>query len=248
MTTKQIGSEGLRWFIGVVEDLSDPAKLGRVRVRVINEHTEVKLKTADLHWATPLLPATSAGLGQVGRSPTGLLVGSTVFGFFLDGNEKQMPIIWGSYAKLPGNDQARNDVPALAREINSITKNAVGPEPASAYKAKYPFNHVTQTQSGHVIEIDDTPTEERLHVYHKSGTYTEINKEGRRVSKIVGDDFEIVVKNKTVYIKGNVNIQVDGNVTMNVDGKTSLHGKSDIAISSDTKISLTAPLVSTNGK
>ena len=222
MTTKQLGSEGLRWFIGVVEDLNDPAKLGRVRIRVINEHTEVKLKTADLHWATPLLPATSAGLGQVGRSPTGLLVGSTVFGFFLDGNEKQMPIIWGSYAKLPGNDQAKNDVPALAREINSITKTLVGPEPASAYKAKYPFNHVTQTQSGHVFEVDDTPSEERLHIFHKSGTYTEINKDGRRVTKVVGDDYEVVVKNKTVYIKGNVNVKIDGNLTVDVGGNINM--------------------------
>ena len=218
MTTKNIGKEGVRWFVGKVEDINDPEMLGRVKLRVLNEHTETKISVDDLHWATPLLPTTSASFRQVGRSPTGLLVGSLVFGWFLDGNEKQMPIIWGSYAKLPGKDQANNDVPALARETNTIDKPLDGPEPKSAYAAKYPYNHVWQTLAGHVIEVDDTASHDRLHVYHRSGTYTEINTDGRYVKKVMDNDVEIVIKDKDVYIKGDVRIHVLGNVNITVDG------------------------------
>lgn len=218
MTTKRLGEEGLRWFIAKIEDTNDPEKLGRVRIRVFNEHDDPLLDVTDLLWATPIMPVTSACHGQVGRSPTGLLVDSIVFGFFLDGNEKQLPVIWGSYAKLPGGDQKNNDVPGLAREINTIKKVQDGPEPEPAYAAKYPFNHVTQTQSGHVIEMDDTPSKERLHVYHKSGTYIEVNFEGQRVTKVVGDDIEVVIKDKNVYIKGNANLKIDGNLTINAGG------------------------------
>jgi len=228
MTTKRMGEEGVRWFIARVEDIMDPEKLGRVKIRVINEHDDPAITTDDLNWATPLIPITSASHQQIGRSPTGLLVGSTVFGFYLDGHEKQLPVLWGSYAKMPGKDVQKNDIPGLAREINTITKTPVGPEPATAYNAKYPHNHVWQTESGHVIEVDDTPSQERLHIYHKSGSYVEINHDGQKVTKVVDNDYEIVVKDKTVYIGGNLQVHVIGNVALTVDGSVTAKVGGDI--------------------
>lgn len=218
MTTTRMGEEGFHWFIATVEDIIDPEKLGRVKIRVIGEHDDPKIQADELHWATPILPITSASYKQIGRSPTGLEVGSHVFGFYLDGHEKQLPILWGSYAKMPGKDQNKNDVPDLAREINTVQKEQVGPEPAPAYNAKYPFNHVWKTKSGHIIEIDDSPDNERIHIYHKSGTYTEINHDGQKVTKVMDKDFDIVVKDKTVYVGGNVNIQVKGDANITIEG------------------------------
>jgi len=52
MTTKAVGEEGFRWFIGVVEDRDDPKKQGRVRIRIYNVHGDkVEVPTADLPWA-----------------------------------------------------------------------------------------------------------------------------------------------------------------------------------------------------
>jgi len=215
MTTTGMGEEGFHWFVAIVEDDMDPEKLGRVKIRVIGEHDDPKIQKDELPWATPLLPTTSASYKQIGRSPTGLEIGSHVFGFFLDGHEKQLPILWGSYAKMPGKDQKNNDVADLAREINTVQKEQLGPEPAPAYAAKYPFNHVWKTKSGHIIEIDDSPDNERIHIYHKSGTYTEINHDGQKVTKVVDKDYEIVVKDKTVYVGGDCNITVKGNVNIN---------------------------------
>lgn len=217
MATKAVGEEGFRWFLGVVEDRDDPEQNGRVRVRIYNVHGDpVETPKNTLPWAVVLMPGFSASLKQVGVSATGLQINSTVFGFFMDGNDTMMPVIIGV---LPGT----GDLPKLAAGQNTIEKQQIGPEPVSAFRAKYPYNKVTQTESGHVIEVDDTPNFERLHTYHRSGTYTEIDHTGQRVNKIVGDDFEIVEKNQTIYINGNVNIRINGNYSIDVGGTCSIN-------------------------
>jgi hypothetical protein len=107
-------------------------------------------------------------------APVGLLEGSIVFGFFADGAEGQLPIILGT---LPGAPENISDIPYTAKGEFGVTKSPESgeyvTEPASAYKAHYPYNKSTHTESGHVFEVDDTPGEERLHTYHRTGTYTE---------------------------------------------------------------------------
>ena len=41
--------------------------------------------------------ATSASLSQIGQSPSGLLKGSWVMGWFRDGNSCQEPVVMGSF-------------------------------------------------------------------------------------------------------------------------------------------------------
>lgn len=84
--------------------------------------------------------------------------------------------------------------------------------------SKYPFNNVTQTESGHLFEMDDTPGFERLRLQHRTGTFTEIDPEGNRVNRIIGKNIEIVEKNNFVYIKGVCNIRVDGDCNLTVGG------------------------------
>ena len=82
---------------------------------------------------------------------------------------------------------------------------------ATSYSSCYPYNHVRQSESGHVEEWDDTPSVERLHRYHKTGTFEEIQPDGTRVVKVVGNDYEIVAGEKDVLISGDCNITVEGN-------------------------------------
>ena len=102
MTTYVMGEEGIKWFFGIVEDRDDPKQIGRLRVRIYNVHpfTEsgspdlVNVPTDHLPWATCINSILSAGIigienDGVGISPTGIAVGSTVFGFFADGKECQ---------------------------------------------------------------------------------------------------------------------------------------------------------------
>lgn len=59
-------------------------------------------------------------------------------------------------------------------------------ESKGTFNPIYPYNHVHQTESGHLIEYDDTPDSERMHWYHRSGTFTEIFHDGTRVDRIHG--------------------------------------------------------------
>ena len=95
-----IGQNDFTWFIGVVEDRDDPIQLGRVRVRCFGWHTEDKgqIPTGSLPWAIPLQGITSPAISGVGQSPTGLVEGSWVVGFFLDGADAQEPVVMGSIA------------------------------------------------------------------------------------------------------------------------------------------------------
>jgi hypothetical protein len=109
-------------------------------------------------------------------------------------------------------------------------------ELTTAYSAVYPFNHVFESESGHIIEIDDTKNAERIHQYHKSGTFEEIHPDGSRVLKVVKDDYEITIGDKNVHIKGVCNITIDGdsnlyvkgNVTELVDGNVDSHVKGNV--------------------
>ena len=98
-----MGKNGFNWFVGVVEDRSDPKRLGRLKVRCLGYHTEdlLKLETKDLPWAHVMNPITSATVSGVGQSPLGAIEGSWVVGFFQDGADAQMPVIIGTLPGVP---------------------------------------------------------------------------------------------------------------------------------------------------
>jgi hypothetical protein len=227
-----MGQEGVVWFIALIEDVeNDPLQLGRVRIRPIG--SAENLDVDELHWATLIVPVTSASLKGVGISPTGLEVGSMCVGWFLDGHEKQKPIIIGTFHKIPGMDFDNHDVNPLARGEQTLEKQRVGPEPKSAFDAEYPFNKVYATKGGHVIEIDDTEGAERIHIYHKAGSYTEINQAGDRVDKTVGDKYDVIVGAGKVYVGGKLNVEVKDTCTITVHKDCTVHGKKNVTVKAD---------------
>ena len=98
-----IGLNGFVWFIGVVEDIMDPLKTGRVKVRCYDWHVANKgtIPTSDLPWAQVMMPANNASASGIGTSPNGLKQGSWVLGFFLDGQYAQRPMVLGSIPGIP---------------------------------------------------------------------------------------------------------------------------------------------------
>jgi hypothetical protein len=318
-----MGFDGFIWFQGVVEDRRDPLKLGRVRVRCLGIHTEDKtqIPTESLPWAHVLMPVTSASISGIGQSPTGLVDGTWVFGFFRDGDACQEPVIMGSFPGIPEeaskqsvgfydqrtselsedprkiqerkypfdgtgatfvdepeakhyprethplgcelnepdtNRLARNDgaLRSIAqlkldtRDLNVKTALGAGgtwSEPPTAYSAQYPYNHVRETESGHIEEYDDTPGCERVHRWHRTGTSEEIGPKGDRVLRIVRDGYEIVLRNNYIHIcgranvtvKGDINIYTESNLNIQVDKDSLVYVKGDADVKVDGDVQLT---------
>ena len=51
-------------------------------------------------------------------------------------------------------------------------------------KSKYLGNHVYTTEAGHMVEVDNSPGDRRIHIYHASGTFIEIKDDGARISNV----------------------------------------------------------------
>jgi hypothetical protein len=117
-------------------------------------------------------------------------------------------------------------------DINSPPTEAPGlwNEPEGATEENppvYPYNNVTQTESGHSFEMDDTPGAERIRLQHRTGTFTEMNSLGDHTVKIIGNGFEIIAGNKNVEITGHCNLTVKGDCNIDVDGDFNHHVKGD---------------------
>jgi len=91
----------------------------------------------------------------------------------------------------------------------------------------YPKNHTVETESGHIIEHDDTPNAERISTYHTSGTYEEVVANGDKTVTVVGNEFEVTFQNKNVYVKGNVNMTINGDIKTLVKGNYHLEVEGD---------------------
>jgi predicted chitinase len=92
--------------------------------------------------------------------------------------------------------------------------NGAWDQPEAPYGAKYPFNKVLETESGHLQEFDDTPGHERINTYHRSGTFSEIDSNGTQVNYIIGDNFVVMEKNGCMSVAGELNITVNGNANI----------------------------------
>ena len=150
--------------------------------------------------------------------------------------------------QLATNNDSLNGSPLPDKDKNRVKDITIAnqydvnwDEPPSAFKAKYPYNHVKQTESGHVVEFDDTPNAERIHIWHRTGTYVEIDQYGTVSYKVKGDNYEVMARNSNVYVGGNYNVTVEGahnlqiKNTLNVEvlGHTTvnLKGNADINVS-----------------
>jgi len=111
------GKDSFTPFIGQVEDVNDPLKSGRVKVRCVGWHPKDRtsggedcLKTDELPWARTGMPVTHAQQSRIGGKH-GLVPGCWVMGFFLDGEEAQDPFIMCTFnhtAKTSNKDNRKD--------------------------------------------------------------------------------------------------------------------------------------------
>ena len=92
-------------------------------------------------------------------------------------------------------------------------------QPAIPYAAKYPHNHVYESEGGHLKEFDDTRNNERIHERHTSGSGYEIGPDGTKVTKVVKDNYNIITNDDYCHIQGNSRATIDKGLRVRVNSK-----------------------------
>ena len=95
-------------------------------------------------------------------------------------------------------------------------------EPYPAFNPLYPYNNATETESGHIFELDDTPGNERIHIAHRNGSFIEWFPSGTRVEKVTKSRYSITMADDHVHIMGKCQITVSGKAQIKVIGDCSL--------------------------
>lgn len=122
-------------------------------------------------------------------------------------------------------DIGQKDVPTGAHPAGTGTDipsaDILWTEKETPYNAKYPYNNTYWSEGDHLIEVDNTPNHERLHWYHRVGTFKEIGPKGETVEKIVDDHYHITLKNEYRHIEAAKYQTVDwfSKEYVNKDGK-----------------------------
>ena len=147
-----------------------------------------------------------------------------------------------STSRLARND---TDFPSPINESKAANK-ASKVEPNSYYAAVYPYNNVYESESGHAMEFDDTKGAERIHLYHRSGSYVEWGPAGDRSERIQKDKFTVVVGDDSVYVQGDVKVFVDGNVTLEIGGNFNATIGGTCDITSGGNMTFKAPRIDLN--
>jgi len=257
--------DNIRWFMGIVKDLKDPIKMGRVRVRIFGVHSEDQQEIPDdkLPWAQVMAPVTEGGVNNQGNF-LGIQTGARVFGIFLDGKNSQMPLVFGSiphsetYTSENGKIESRTTTDVNAQGGDNEVQDPYGVEGKfDQSKANYQeFDHQTKRKEE---PVNDEPqqTNVRKPVYPNnkvkrtpSGHVIEIDdtpggerlqvfhKSGTLVEIQPNGDFVAQHKNGFRSVTGTDKLYVTGDVEWMVDGNITISASKDIVIGTDTKIKL----------
>lgn len=150
-------------FIGVVEDINDPKELGRIRVRCIGYHTDSKrnVPTGRLPWAHVMMPITSPSLGGVGQSSTGVVQGSWVAGYFIDGDLANNPIVIGTLPSMSGNRGGEQIAFSDPDGIHPLKENS----------PDIPIEATSRYKEGESYKKRETNRSEGMGVAQVTGTY-----------------------------------------------------------------------------
>ena len=306
-----LGISEFKWFVGVVEDRHDPQKLGRLRVRCLGIHTsdKTKIATADLPWASVSLPTTASGISGLGQSPSFIVEGSWVWGYFRDGSDLlQELVIVGTLPGKPSelgktasgfydpnsrldadgqptgvsvypenkdepdtnrlavNNPDKKHISLILREtvrfintgiptadFDEISPNITASDtdnwnqPEITYNAVYPYNHVFESEGGHIKEFDDSFTIDkdgvrtnhyRIHERHSSGTGYEIDTAGNRIDINTASYFNITNKDNKHYIRGNSDVTIDGRHKVYINKSGTADNNYDIQVGPNANVNI----------
>ncbi len=230
-----LGRDGFRWWIGQIPPIGSQGGQAsgsgwgnRYKVRIMGYHpySEVDLPNEDLPYAQCLIP-TTAGSGAANvATDVKLQPGDVVFGFFLDGDNAQLPVIMGTFGRtsqVPSKDyanpfQAFTGYTDKIKAPNGTLKKGESNE-QNADSQKSP-RHVSPKQASSLGQgeisyfsaIGDT-------VQLASTAPSAVNKIGSEVSSLINtvQNLTTSASNSIDYVKGVINREID-RVTTKIQG------------------------------
>ena len=109
---------------------------------------------------------------------------------------------------------------------------------SGTYAPSYPFNHVFATESGHMLEFDDTASHERVHLSHMSGSYMEWQASGTLTAVTVMDAYDIVKGNEFIHIGGAKVETLDGSFKLKVNKGNTAGAHYDIEVGAGASLNI----------
>ena len=149
LRTNFVGRDGFRWWLGQIapedaqaDQLNMTGWGNRVKVRIMGYHpTSVEeLPNSDLPWAQVLLGSCD-GSGKANRATSlKLSPGDDVVGFFLDGDEAQLPVVMGVFGTTLDQDE-------LIKSLGGEYKNPFVPFTGFTTKIKNDGAYIVNRES-----------------------------------------------------------------------------------------------------
>jgi hypothetical protein len=119
------------------------------------------------------------------------------------------------------------------KDISIANSDKTWEQPLIPYNAKYPYNHIFESECGHTIELDDTAGSERIHIYHKTGTYVEIDPKGTVTTRTKGHNVVITEKDDKTHIMGTGLLLVDGDFAVEIQKSLQVEVHGDVQLKVD---------------
>ena len=120
-------------------------------------------------------------------------------------------------------------------------------QPSITYNAVYPYNHVFESESGHIKEYDDSfiidkdgirTNHYRIYERHSGGTSYEIDTAGNRIDLNMASYFNITNKDNKHYIKGNSDVTIDGRHKVYINKSGTANNNYDIQVGPNANVNI----------
>lgn len=240
----------MKLYRAITENNLDPEELGRVQVRIYGVHSfddKRELEgsvTSDLPWAE-VIGGTEFGLNQ-GVGASSVLRNGTLVWVLFEEDDPNRPTILGT---IKGKENGQSDINKNARGVVSgvISKknSTLDPLEAAQSPSIYPENNVIESSSGHMIELDNSPGNERVQIIDKNGNYSEM-KLSSYIDKAVKDKINIVLGELKEHVVGKTTIKSDSDVVWSVGGNFTLNVSGKVTVQAGPEIDLDAGIINLN--
>jgi len=234
-------------FAGVIVDTNDPEKRGRVKVAVPDLYTDPTSGKTPGVWCEGA-GSFGVEAGGFSIPPVGAPVWVSPR-FSEDNQIYQLIWEKGRHgASFDEASQSKvSNVPAVARGVDDVScgplkgigkypvvsanqvagasedfdipENEVPGLPPTPNAGIYPEGHSFKTPGGILLEADDTPGAQRVHIWMPSGVYIEIDDSGAKVERVTQSTQE-VVNNDTKFVGGDAKTSILGGEAKRVQGNS----------------------------